>query len=254
MSQRKIFFSRWQQPARLHHEVSVTGEKSLHSPPDIFCLSLTSPPLPLFLLLKNEPLPSQTYQYSAFEIEFTLLWILPLKLNFSHITKRCIKSTQVNKGRLFCSVRSNQQHQMFPDKNTDRQPIQKSLREEETFSNLCRDAVSLYFPSKRLQGVWALPRSARMGDMGRRVRLPAWDGRHRTFEAIWFSPNMSPELITTGGGQGAVLIRGPLSARRKEAECERRWKSRRGGVWGNECVKDGCGCPKDVTALKATCD
>lgn len=59
-------------------------------------------------------------------------------------------------------------------------------------------------------------------------------------EAIWFfHPNMSPELITTGGGQGAVLIRGPLSAQRKEAEYERRWKRRQGGVWGNECVKTG---------------
>lgn len=49
---------------------------------------------------------------------------------------------------------------------------------------------------------------------------------------------MSLELFTIGGGQVAVLIRDPLSAQRKEAEYERRWKRRRGGVWGNECVKD----------------
>lgn len=33
---------------------------------------------------------------------------------------------------------------------------------------------------------------------------------------------MSLDLLTTGGGQGAVLIRGPLSVKRKEAEYERR--------------------------------
>lgn len=80
-----------------------------------------------------------------------------------------------------CSVRTNQAPKMFPDKNMDRQHIQKKpWNVEETFSNLCRDAVLLYFLLKCLQGMWALPRSARMGEMGQHVRLPAWDGRHRT--------------------------------------------------------------------------
>lgn len=129
----------------------------------------------------------------------------------------CIKSTHVYKGCLFCQ--GQPPHQMFPHKNTDRR--EKPWNVEETFSNLCKDAVLLDFLSKSPQGVWASPpRSARAGEVGQHVRSPAWGGRHRTcVKPFDFppTPNMSLELLTTGGGQGAVLIRRPLSAQRKEA-------------------------------------
>lgn len=51
---------------------------------------------------------------------------------------------------------------------------------------------------------------------------------------------MSFELVTTGGGQGEVLIRGPFTAWGKVARGDGRGeeeKRRRGGVRGNECVK-----------------
>lgn len=49
---RKEGRERFQETAtcQTYHEESVTGDKCLHSPPDILCLSLAfpSPPLPLF--------------------------------------------------------------------------------------------------------------------------------------------------------------------------------------------------------------
>ena len=122
---------------------------------------------------------------------------------------------------------------MFPDKDTDRQYIQKSLgMSRSLFSNLCRDAVVLYFLSDSLQDMWAHPRSPRMGEMRRHMRLPAWGSRRRTcVKTFDFSPNMSFELVTTGGGQGEVLIRGPFTALRKVARGDGRGeeeKRRRG--------------------------
>lgn len=47
------FFSPLTAACQAYHRVSVTGDKCLHSPPDIFCLSpaFTAPPLPLFFFM-----------------------------------------------------------------------------------------------------------------------------------------------------------------------------------------------------------
>lgn len=77
-----------------------------------------------------------------------------------------------------------------------------------------------------------------------------------SYEAIWFPSPVcwELELLATGGGQGAVLITGPLSTHRIEAAYEQRRGRSRGKVWGNECATVWCGCPKCVTALNATYD
>ncbi len=63
-------------------------------------------------------------------------------------------------------------------------------------------------------------------------------------QAIWFSPNMSLELLSTGGGQDTVLIRRPLSAQRKAAEYERRWKRRRGRCGEMNVSNTNAGVPR----------
>lgn len=114
-----------------------------------------------------------------------------------------------------------------------------SRREKDTFPNLWRYAVELYFSKKKSpQGMQAHPRSARMGEMGQHARMPAWDGGRGTcvkpFDCL---PNMTPRLNATGGGQGTVLIRAPLSAQRKELEPKRRWRGGEERVWGKWRVK-----------------
>lgn len=46
-------------PWKTYQDMSLTGDKWLHSPPDIFCLTLafTSPPLPLFHSENINPIP-----------------------------------------------------------------------------------------------------------------------------------------------------------------------------------------------------
>lgn len=84
----------------------------------------------------------------------------------------------------------------------------------------------------------AHPRSARMGEMGQHARMAAWDGGRGTcvkpFDCL---PNMTPQLNATGGGQGTVLIRAPLSGQRKELEPKRRWRGGEERFWGKWCVK-----------------
>lgn len=127
-----------------------------------------------------------------------------------------------------CSVRDNQHRKMFPDKDTDRQYIQKSLgMSRSLFSNLCRDAVVLYFLSDSLQDIWAHPRSARMGEMRRHMRLPAWGSRRRTcVKTFDFPPQYVVWTRHHRGWTRRGFNQGPFHSLGKSGK--RRWKRRRG--------------------------
>ena len=117
---------------------------------------------------------------------------------------------------------------MFPDKDTDRQYIQKSLgMSRSLFSNLCRDAVVLYFLSDSLQDMWAHPRSPRMGEMRRHMRLPAWGSRRRTcVKTFDFSPQYVVWTRHHRGWTRRGFNQGPFHSSEKSGK--RRWKRRRG--------------------------
>lgn len=141
-------------------------------------------------------------------------------------------------------------------KNPDREYIQKNLEMYRRLSLIFAETQSCYISSQEAyKACKPTPENARMVELGQHVRLPAWGSWHRTCVRPCDFPQICRLSSSLQGvDKATVLIRHPLSAQRKEAEYERRWKRRRGWVWGNESVKYQCGCPKNVTALKATCE
>lgn len=147
-----------------------------------------------------------------------------------------------------CLARYNQPHThnfLAPNVSWQkhRQTVQteKPWNVEETLSNLCRDAVWLYFLSESPQGVWA---PAKTSEWLKRDRMQGCQHEAAGIELVWIHLIFPQYVARTPHYRGWTrrgFNQGPFVSTWKASE--RRWKRRWGGVCENECVKDWCGCP-----------
>lgn len=84
-----------------------------------------------------------------------------------------------------------------------------------------------------------------MGEVGQHVRLPAWGSRRRTcVKSFDFPPICRLNSSRQGVAQGTVLIRGLLSAQRKELEHKRRWRGDEKELGEMNVSKTDAGVPR----------
>lgn len=213
-------------PHQTSRGVSLTGDKCLHSPPDILVFLWLSP-LILYFSSRSKSNPLSLLELKEFWFEstvknsfgvFSKLWMSKICLHRKDIIKGCVTSTHACTGCLFSEGPTllNASWQKHP----------KSLWIlRETFPNLYWDAVLLHFLPESLKACEpSTPRSARMAEVRRHARAASM--RQKAHGIAWshlipppichLNSSLQGGWTRLGFNQGPFVCLEKRGSRRKE--------------------------------------